>query len=68
MYKKRKTYSYRGPVMNFDTCIERNWETETWAPSEKKALSNLAFRYKRDHNMAKNCKITLPGKIELKEE
>lgn len=60
-----KEYTYSGPVMEFDKCIQRNWTATTWAKSEKKALNNLAFRYKRDHNRAANSKITLPGKITL---
>ena len=65
MVQQNKQYVYSGPVMEFDNCIERNWKASTWAMSDKKALSNLAFRYKRDHNRAPNAKITLPGKITL---
>ena len=50
-------YEYKGPVMEFDKCVDRNWTATTWAASESKARSNLAYRYKQD------CKITLPGKI-----
>lgn len=56
-------YTYSGPVMQFGTCIDRNWKAATWADSEKKAMSNLSFRYKRDHNMARNTKIELTGKL-----
>lgn len=63
MVQAPKEYAYSGPVMEFDNCIERNWKASTYAISEKKALSNLAFRYKRDHNRAPNARITLPGKI-----
>lgn len=56
-------YTYSGPVMEFDRCIHARWTASTYATSEGKALSNLAFRYKRDHNRAPNAKITLPGKI-----
>lgn len=62
---KNKQYEYCGPVMEFDICVERTWKASTWAPSEKKALSNLTYRYKRDHNRAPQTKITLPGKIAL---
>lgn len=61
--KRRDRYDYEGPVMKFDICIDRNWKATTWAPSEKKALSNLTFRYKRDHDMVGSVNITLPGKI-----
>lgn len=63
MASVRKEYAYSGPVMESDRCIEHGWKATTWAESEKKALSNLSFRYKRDHNRAPHAKITLPGKI-----
>lgn len=58
-----KQYEYKGPVMKFDICVEQWWETTTWAPSEKKARSNIVFRYKRDNGLEKTAKITLPGKL-----
>ena len=65
MTKTKKEYKYSGPVMEFDRCIDPSWTVTTYAVSEKKALNNLAFRYKRDHNRTPNAKITLPGKIVL---
>ena len=65
MVKTPKEYKYSGPVMEFDRCIDRSWTATTYAVSEKKALSNLAFRYKRDHNRVANTRITLTGKIVL---
>lgn len=61
--KHRYRYIYEGPVMEFDTCIDQFWHAETYAPTEKKALSNLAYRYKRNNGRAASVKITLPGKI-----
>lgn len=58
-----KFYEYRGPVARFGDVIERDWKAETWAQSEKKALSNLTYRYKRDHNMIPSTKVTLLGKL-----
>lgn len=58
-----KQYSYDGPVMEFDRCIVNRWQATTTAPSERKARSNLAFRFKRDNNKIATAKITLPGKI-----
>lgn len=63
MAQQNKEYTYSGPVMEFDRCVDARWTASTYATSEKKALSNLAFRYKCDHNRAPNAKITLPGKI-----
>lgn len=58
-----KTYTYNGPVMGLNGVIERNWKGETYAGTEKKAKSNLAYQYKKAHNMADNCKIILPAKL-----
>lgn len=58
-------YSYEGPVMKFDVCIDRNWRGETFAHSEAKARSNLAYRYKKENGLAANARITLPGKINV---
>ena len=65
MVQMPNEYRYSGPVMEFDRCIDRSWTATTYAVSEQKALSNLAFRYKRDHNRMPNATITLPGKITL---
>lgn len=62
---KNHTYTYDGPVMIFDRCVMQVWRTTTWAPSEKKARANLAYRYKRDNNLAKTAKVELPGKIKM---
>ena len=56
-------YQYSGPVMNFETCIKKNWEASTYAVSEQKARSNFAFRFKQEYGLRANAKIVLPGKI-----
>lgn len=56
-------YSYNGPVMEFDRCIADRWKGETVAVSEKKAKSNLIFRYKQENGKAANARISLPGKL-----
>lgn len=56
-------YVYDGPVMKFDICIQHNWKAKTIAPTEAKARSNLAYRFKKENGMLPNAKITLPGKI-----
>ena len=56
-------YSYDGPVLEFDQCVAYHWVASTYAVSEKKARSNLAFQYKRDHKKLPSAKITLTGKI-----
>lgn len=63
MTKGNKTWFYSGPVMKFDICVERNWTATTWAPTEKKARSNLAYRYKKEHGYERTAKISLPGSL-----
>lgn len=62
---KNRTYRYDGPVMIFGKCVLRNWRTTTWAPSEKKALSNLRYRYAKNQGLLANAVgcIELPGKL-----
>lgn len=57
------TYYYNGPVMEFDRIIAREWKGITEAESEKKAKSNLAYRFKQQYKKMPNAKITLPGKM-----
>lgn len=58
-------YKYEGPVMEFDNCVSNRWTASTYAPSEKKARSNLTYQYKKQNNKAASTRITLPGKIVL---
>ena len=58
-------YSYNGPVLEFDRCIVNRWKGKTYATSESKARSNLAFQFKRETGRLPRTKITLPGKIIL---
>lgn len=58
-------YSYNGPILEFDRCIANRWKGQTYATSESKARSNLAFQFKRETGRLPRTKITLPGKIIL---
>ena len=58
-------YSYNGPVLEFNRCIANRWNGQTYATSESKARSNLAFQFKRETGRLPRTKITLPGKIIL---
>ena len=58
-------YSYEGPVMQFERIVQNNWKVETTAPSEKKALSNLSYRWKKENGLTANNKISLPGKLKI---
>lgn len=56
-------YMYDGPVMEFNRCIANRWTGETYAVSEAKARSNLAYRFKKESGRIPQTKISLPGKI-----
>ena len=56
-------YSYNGPVEEFGRCIMRGWSAVTYAPSEKKALSNLKFQFNSEYHRAPSMRISLPGAI-----
>ena len=59
-------YCYDGPVLEFDREIARRWRGETYAATEAKARSNLAYRFKMETGRIPRSKIILPGKIVLK--
>lgn len=58
-------YIYDGPVKSFGKIINDHWVAETMAVSDKKAKSNLSFRYKKEHNLSAESKIELTGDIKL---
>lgn len=60
------TYVYSGPVLAHGVCVANKWTAETWAPSEKKARSNLVYRFKKENNRLPGTNVELPGKIERK--
>lgn len=58
MPQKKSKFHYNGPVYRFDEWIG-DWGGDTWAPSEAKALSNLSYRYKTEHNLKPGAAIVL---------
>ena len=56
-------YYYVGPVKEFGRIINDNWNAYTYAQSEKKARSNMAYQYKKKTRRSVRSKIELPGKI-----
>lgn len=56
-------YVYEGPVMAFDKCVDQHWKSETYAVSEQKAKSNLAYQFKKLTKRNAYANVTLPGKI-----
>lgn len=56
-------YSYDGPVEEFGKCVTNRWQAITYAPTERKARSNLMYQYKRQFKKVSNTKVNLPGKL-----
>ena len=59
----KELYFYNGPVMEFDRVVSERWTGKTYAVSESKAKSNLAYQYKKHYGKLPSAKITLPGKV-----
>lgn len=57
-------YIYNGPVKVFDQIVNEHWYGETMATTPKKAKSNLAYQYKRQHGLATATKIHITGDVE----
>lgn len=58
-------YIYDGPVKSFGKTVSNRWISQTRAGSEAKARANLIYQYKKTNNIVVNCKIDLPGKMEV---
>ena len=62
-----KLYSYDGPVLEFDKIVSNHWKASTYAETEKKARSNLAYQYKKQYGKTPHSKVTIPGKLTINE-
>ena len=58
-------YFYDGPVLEFEKIIANHWSASTWAKSEKKTRSNLAYQFKKQYGKVPQSKITIPGKLTI---
>lgn len=56
-------YIYAGPVLEFDKIVANRWQGQTYAPTEARARTNLAFQFKKETGRVPRSKISLPGKI-----
>lgn len=65
--KKRYNYYYFGPVMHFDKIVTNRWKGETTASSEAEAKRNLSFKFRQEAGLERNARITLPGKLVVRE-
>lgn len=55
-------YIYNGAVLNIGNVISNKWKGETYAVSEKKAVSNLCYQFKKQYGYSKSAKISLYDK------
>lgn len=58
-----KLYTYKGAVYAFDRLVSCNWEASTFAPSEKKAISNLKHRFRNAIGAVNHTPISFSGNI-----
>lgn len=52
-------YTYKGPVFKFNTIVANDYEMETIAENENKAASQMIYRFKKDHNLVQNTRVTI---------
>lgn len=60
-------YSYVGPVLEFEKIVCNEWHGQTYAVTEARARSNLAYQFKKETGRIPRTRISLPGKITLEE-
>lgn len=58
-----KQYFYDGPVLRFNTIIANRWRASTYAVSEKEAMRNLVFRFKKENGLEKTAKVSFVGSV-----
>lgn len=63
----KKRYYYSGPVIEFDRLVSERWSSSTIAETDAKAISNLAYQFKKNNNRTRSAKISLPGKLIMEE-
>ena len=56
-------YTYNGPVYEFDRLVVDRWYGETFAQSEARARTNLAYQFKKQNNRSPRTKISVPGEL-----
>lgn len=62
MKKEKRLFRYTGAVLLYGKPVSDRWSAETYAVSEKKATSNLEFRYKRKFGYTSTAMVKLAGK------
>lgn len=62
---EKRTFYFTGAVKHFDQVINQNYSAYTSATSMSKAINNICFKYKKEHNFIPDAKITLAGKMRV---
>ena len=52
-------YTYKGPIFKFNDIVANDYKMETIAENENKAASQMIYRFKKDHNLVQNTRITI---------
>ena len=63
----KKKYVYKGAVARYNTVIDPAWEAQTYADSEKQAVSNLKFQVRKKAGLEQFVKLALLGKPVLED-
>ena len=59
-----KHYQYNGPVIyGYGVVHTPNWSGETYANTKGRALSNIKYRYKKEHGLVQSTKIVFTNDI-----
>lgn len=52
-------YRYSGPVWKYDRLVADIWEGVTTAPTKRRAISNLKYRFRQEAEYSKEVPIVL---------
>ena len=53
-------FRYEGPVYAFDALVTSSWKAETYAPTAKKAIANLKYRFRMEMDYYSCTPLDLP--------
>lgn len=56
-------FAYEGPVYEFNQLVAEKWKAETTAVTKVKAISNLAYRWKKENNKPAYTPVKLTGQV-----
>ena len=59
----KRRFHYEGSVYAFQTLVTDNWSATTYAESEKRAISNFKYRFRRKFNYSVNVPLSMPGNV-----